>query len=298
MPFVQVRDIPVNYHIYHSDSSAETIVFIHGLGLNHEVWEPILPYVKEHYRVVLLDLRGHGRTERGETPLSWELLIEDLRLLLTQLELGPVHLLGHGFGASLAVKFSLQYAKLVKSLILLSTPAFLPRKTVESIVHSRKQLTGKESMLTLAESMTHGITKLTADLPLFQTIVSAYISVSPETYFEALELYTGVPVNEDFAHLDHPTLALVGADDAIYLASNALSSQLLLHSSLVVVPDASNMLFIDQPQFTFEQLHDFITDPFAVVTDYSSFECYVAKYVMQYFNDAFEQILNKKAVQA
>ncbi|SFE57683.1 Pimeloyl-ACP methyl ester carboxylesterase [Paenibacillus catalpae] len=298
MPFIQVRDIPVNYHIYHSDPSAETIVLIHGLGLDQEIWEPILPYVREHYRVVLLDMRGHGRTGRGETPVSWELFTGDLHMLLTQLELGPVHLLGHGFGASLAVKFSLQYAELVKSLILLSTPAFLPRKTVESIVHSRKQLTSNGTMLTLAESLVNGLFKLPGDSVLYGKIISAYMSVSPGTYFDALELYAGAPVNEDFAHLAHPTLTLVGADDSITLTSNALSSQLLMHSSLIVVPDANNTLFIDQPQFTFERIHEFIADPSAVKTDYTSFECHVAKYVMRYFNDAFEQVLNKKALQA
>lgn len=298
MPLVQVRDIPVNYMIHNSDSAGETIVFIHGLGLNQEVWEPVLPYIRENYRVVLFDLRGHGGTGRGEAPISWSLFIHDLHDLLTRLELGPVHLLGHGFGASLAVKFSLQHAELVKSLMLLSTPAFLPRKTVESIIHSRKQLTDKGSMLELAESMASGICRLSAEHAFYPTVVSAYLSIAPETYFEALELYAAGPVNEDFARLAHPTLALVGAEDSISLASNALSSQLLMHSSLIVVPDASNTLFIDKPAFMSQRLREFIEDPASVVTDYASFECHVAKYVMKYFNDAYEQILSKKAVQA
>ncbi|MCM3626986.1 alpha/beta hydrolase [Paenibacillus glycanilyticus] len=298
MPFIQVRDIPVNYHMYNAESATETVVFIHGLGLNQEVWESILPYVSENYRVVVFDLRGHGLTGRGDALVSWALFTQDLHELLTQLELGPVHLLGHGFGATLAVKFSFQYAELVKSLILVSTPAFLPRKTVESIVYSRKQLTTKGSMLALAESLANGVFKLTADSPDYRKIVSAYMAVSPAMYFEALELYGDAPVNEDFAQLAHPTLVLVGAEDSITLTSNALSSQLLMHSSLIVVPDATNTLFIDQPQYTFERIHEFMTDPSAVTTDYASFECHVAKYVMQYFNEAFEQVLNKKAIQA
>ncbi|WP_336787277.1 alpha/beta fold hydrolase [Paenibacillus sp. MMO-177] len=298
MPFIQLRDIPVNYQIYNENSTSETIVLIHGLGLNQEVWEPILPYVSKQYRVVAFDLRGHGHTRRGDADLSWELFMEDLRMLLTQLELGPVHLLGHGFGATLAVKFSIQHAELVKNLILLSTPAFLQRKTIESAVYIRKRLTSKGSMLTLAESMVSGVFKLSADSSLYGKIISAYVSVDPATYFDTLQLYMQSPVNKDFEQLDHPTLAMVGSEDSITLTSNALSSQLLMHSSMVVVPGATNTLFIDQPQFTFERIREFIADPSQVVTDYSSFECHVAKYVMQYFNDAFEQLLNKKAVQA
>ncbi|TCN01252.1 pimeloyl-ACP methyl ester carboxylesterase [Paenibacillus sp. BK033] len=298
MPFIQLRDIPVNYQIYNAESTSETIVFIHGLGLNQEVWEPILPYFYAHYRVVAFDFRGHGRTGRGDAALSWELFTEDLRLLLLQLELGPVHVLGHGFGATLAVKFSILHAELVKSLLLLSTPAFLPRKTIESAVHIRKRLTSKGAMLSLAESMVSGIFKLSPDNGLYGKIISAYISVAPDTYFDTLELYMKSPVNMDFGQLAHPTLTLVGSEDSLSLTSNALSSQLLMHSSLIVVPGATNTLFIDQPQFTFERVREFIADPSQVVTDYASFECHVAKYVMQYFNDAFEQLLNKKAVQA
>ncbi|WP_127498264.1 alpha/beta fold hydrolase [Paenibacillus glycanilyticus] len=298
MPFIQLRDIPVNYQIYNAESASETIVLIHGLGLNLEIWEPILPFMKEHYRVVLLDLRGHGLTERGDVPLSWELFTEDLLMLLTKLELGPVHLLGHGFGASLAVKFSIEHAELVKSLVLLSTPAFLPRKTVASIIQGRKQLISKGSMLNLAESLVNGIFKLTEEHALYRKIIAGYMAVSPETYFDTFELYGESPVNEDFARLAHPTLTLIGSEDSISLTSNALSSQLLMHSSVVVVPSATNTLFIDQPQFTFERIREFIKDPSQVATDYASFECHVAKYVMQYFNEAFEQVLNKKAVQA
>ncbi|GLX66436.1 alpha/beta fold hydrolase [Paenibacillus glycanilyticus] len=298
MSFIQVRNIPFHYHIDHSNSSMETIVLIHDLGLNQEVWEPFLPHLKEHYRVVKLDLRGHGRTGQGHEPVSWELLIQDLFGFLTQLELGPVHLLGYGFGATLAVKFSLQHSDLVKSLVLLSVPAFMPKGTISSIIESRMQLTSKGSMLTLAESLANGISKLSTDHALYNKLVSAYMAVAPATYFQMLELFAKDPVNEDFAHLTHPTLVLVGADDSIYLTSNALSSQLLMHSTLIVVPDASNALFIDQPRFTFEEVDQFIKDPSAVKTDYASFECYVAKYVMEYFNDAFEQILSKKAIQA
>ncbi|MGO4107046.1 alpha/beta fold hydrolase [Paenibacillus sp. YAF4_2] len=297
MPLIQVREISINYQIYNANSKMETIVFIHDLGHNQDIWEPILPFIQQHYRVVVLDLRGHGRTERGTELLSWDLFIQDLFQFIIKVELGAVHLMGHGFGATLAVKFSLQHADLVKSLVLLAVPAFLPRETVDSVIQSRKQLTSNGDMLTLAESMVQGISKLPPDSSLFKKMVTAYMTVQPETYFEALELYAGAGTNEDFASLSHPTLALVGADDSIYLSSTALSSQLLMHSSVIVVPEATNTLFIDQPQFVSDKVYDFIQNPSEVLTDYASFECHVAKYVMQYFNDAFEKVLTKKAVQ-
>lgn len=297
MPLIQVREISINYRIYNANSKMETIVLIHDLGHNQDIWEPILSFIQQQYRVVVLDLRGHGNTDRGTELLSWDLLKEDLFQFIINLELGPVHLMGHGFGATLAVKFSLQHADLVNSLVLLAVPAFLPRETIDSVIQSRKQLTNNGNMLTLAESMVQGISKLPPDSSLFKKMVTAYMSVEPETYFKALELYREARTNEDFAALSHPTLALVGADDSIYLSSTALSSQLLMHSSVIVVPDATNTLHIDQPQFVSDKVNDFIQNPAEVLTDYASFECHVAKYVMQYFNNAFEKVLTKKAVQ-
>ncbi|GIO12178.1 hypothetical protein J19TS2_17330 [Cohnella xylanilytica] len=293
MPFVQVKDINMHYQIYKSQYATDTLVLVHGVGLNMELWEPILPYFLLHFHVVVFDLRGHGETERGAPNFSWELFVDDINSLMTQLQLESFHLIGHGLGATLTMKYSRKYKEKVKSIILLAVPAFFPRKSIDALIESRKILSRSGSMLPLAQSMAKGITMEPSDSSIFQKIVNAYSMVTPETYFQIFDLYLDVPPNGDFKYITHPTLSLVGVHDPIYLTSYTLSSKLLITTRLLVVPHSSNAVFIDQPKLTAEWIHDFIQKPVLVRSNYGSFESNGAESVMDYFHEVYEIGINK-----
>lgn len=293
MPFVQVNDINLHYQLYNSESESETLVLVHGLGLNTELWEAITPFFVQHYRLLLFDVRGHGKTDRGTSPLSWDLFVEDIHHLLQHLHIESAHFIGHGFGGNLAIKYALIHKEKTKSLSILAAPAFYPKKSINALIESRKQLTSSGSMLPLAQSMAKGITLQPSNSNLFQKIVNAYTLVSPQTYFQVFDLYLASPPNEDFDLLTHPTLSLVGAHDPIFLTSYTLSSRLLLKTRLLVMPHSSNAVFIDQPQLTFEWIHDFISKPPLEIKNYCSFESEATENVINYFHEVYEEGLNK-----
>ncbi|RAW15517.1 hypothetical protein DC345_12545 [Paenibacillus taichungensis] len=293
MSFVQVKDIKIHYQIYKSQYAMDTLVLIHGVGLSMELWEPILPYFLHNYHVVIFDLRGHGETERGTSDFSWELFVDDINKLMEFLHLEFFHLIGHGFGATLTMKYSQKYKEKVKSIILLAVPAFFPRKSIDALIESRKVLSCSGSMLPLAQNMAKGITMEPSDSSIFQKIVNAYSMVTPETYFQIFDLYLDTPPNGDFEFIRHPTLSLVGVHDPIYLTSYTLSSKLLIQTRLLVVPHSSNAVFIDQPKLTAEWIHDFIQKPVLVRSNYGSFESNGAVSVMDYFHEVYEIGINK-----
>ncbi|GMK40608.1 hypothetical protein PCCS19_36640 [Paenibacillus sp. CCS19] len=297
MPFVQVKDINMHYQIYQSHTSSDTMVLLHGVGLNMELWEPIVPYLLEKYRIVTFDIRGHGETERGTSTFSWELFVEDMHILMKQLQIDSFHLAGHGFGANVAVKYGQRHKEQVKSIILFAVPAFFPRKSIDSLIDSRKALTQSGSMLPLAQSMAKGITMAPSESSMYQKIVNAYSKVTPDTYFRIFDLYLDTPPNGDFGRITHPTLSLVGVHDPIYLNSYTLSSKLLFQTRLLVVPHSSNAVFIDQPQLTSEWIHDFIRTPILNRSNYGSFESIGAESVMDQFHEVYEIGINKLELQ-
>lgn len=297
MPFVQVKDISMRYQKYNSQTAAETLVLIHGVGLNMDLWEPVLPYFLNHYHVITFDLRGHGDTERGESKFSWELLIDDIHEFIKQLGLDSFHLVGHGLGATLTMKYSQKHNEQVKSIILLAVPAFFPTKTTNALIESRKKLSSNGSMLPLAQNMAKGITMEPSDSTIFQKIVNAYTKVTPETYFQIFDLYLDTPSNGDFEFITHPTLSLVGAHDPIYLNSYTLSSKMLIQTRFLDMPHSSNAVFIDQPKLTSEWIHDFIVKPTLVRSNYGSFESVDAENIMDYFHEIYEVGTNKLDMQ-
>lgn len=296
MPFIQVRDINMQYQIYEADpkSTADTLVLIHGVGLSTDLWEPMIPFLIQNYRIVTLDLRGHGETERGIEEIKWSTFIEDLNRLFELLHLQSVHFVGHGFGANLAIKYSILFGEKVKRVVCISLPAYYPKKTAATLIEGRKNMTSGGSMLALAQTMAKGITNELNDSMIFQKVVNAYCKTSPNTYFQIFDLFLNEPPFDDISLLSHPTLSMVGDQDPLYITSNTLTSKLLKNSRLLIVPKSSNATFIDQPSLTAEWIHDFLNSPIEHRVSYLNIENEEsAEEVMEYFFDIVEEGINK-----
>jgi pimeloyl-ACP methyl ester carboxylesterase len=94
-----------------------TIVFIHGVGLNNEIWEPQTNYFR-NYNVLTYDLLGHGKTPLKKNKLSFEDYSKQLLKLVNELNLDKIHLVGFSLGALIARNFASEHGDRLNSLIL------------------------------------------------------------------------------------------------------------------------------------------------------------------------------------
>lgn len=101
------------------------LVWVHEYGGDMRSWEPQVRYFARRYRVITYNQRGYPPSSvcHAATDYSQALLIEDLRQLLTHLELGPVHLGGCSMGANVARDFALAHTAMIRSLILIGVGA-------------------------------------------------------------------------------------------------------------------------------------------------------------------------------
>lgn len=128
MNYIQTGDIQSYYEYYESAStSSTTIVFIHGTGLDSSYFHYLIPILRQQYSILLYDLRGHGQSEDGGKAATIELLCDDLLSLVQALGLHNLVIVGHTFGANIAVHFADRYETLIESLILISPQAFFCR---------------------------------------------------------------------------------------------------------------------------------------------------------------------------
>lgn len=97
---------------------AQTMVFLHGNGEDHRYFSEQIAYFRDRYRLVLMDSRGHGKSEFGSRGLDFSIFSEDLCRLMDFLDIPSAHLLGFSDGGNLALTFALQYPQRVQSLIL------------------------------------------------------------------------------------------------------------------------------------------------------------------------------------
>lgn len=100
--------------------NAETIVLVHGYGVASYVWQPTFKFlVEQGYRVLKLDLYGHGYSDRPDAIYGVELFAQQIDELVEKLKIEkPFHLLGLSMGGSVVAGYAHRYPEKLKSLIL------------------------------------------------------------------------------------------------------------------------------------------------------------------------------------
>ena len=93
------------------------IVFIHGVGLNKEIWDSQISFFKE-YNTLTYDLLGHGKTPLKKSKIIFDDFTKQLVRLINDLNFSKIHLVGFSLGALIARHFAAEYSDKINSLII------------------------------------------------------------------------------------------------------------------------------------------------------------------------------------
>lgn len=147
MPYVPTRDI-ITY--YEEAGSGEPLVLIRGLGSDLQAWAPQLPLLAKHFRVIVYDNRGAGRTGAPDKPYSIAGMADDLAALLDELKVEKAHVLGYSMGGMIAQEFALRHPGRLEKLILLATtakPDGYVRAVLQSFITIRRTNISREGFV-------------------------------------------------------------------------------------------------------------------------------------------------------
>lgn len=92
-------------------------MILHGLFGFSDNWQTHAKKLADYYRVILVDLRNHGRSDWSEE-FSYELMAEDIHELVDQLQLEDLILVGHSMGGKVAMRFSQKYPDALEKLVV------------------------------------------------------------------------------------------------------------------------------------------------------------------------------------
>ena len=111
---------------YEEQGAGETVLLLHGIGSSGLDWEYQVPEFAKHYRVIVPDLRGFGRSEH-RPPFSVEQWAADAWALLDSLGVERCHLLGYSMGGAVAMQMALDQPRRIQRLVLSNTlPSLRP----------------------------------------------------------------------------------------------------------------------------------------------------------------------------
>lgn len=132
----------------------EPVVLIHGVGLDHTMWDPQVQTLGQSHQLVRYDMLGHGRTPAsGVKGISS--FVMQLVELLAHLEIEQLHLVGLSMGGVISQAFAGQFPLRLKTLILMNT---VYRRTEEELrgMRERLRITREQGLAPIAQTLKIG----------------------------------------------------------------------------------------------------------------------------------------------
>jgi pimeloyl-ACP methyl ester carboxylesterase len=108
-------------YISMGNPSGPPVVLIHGYTDNARDWVPLIPYLSPSFHLILLDLRGHGRSSKPECCYTRLDFAYDVKLLLDELKIPRADIVGHSMGSFVAQTFAEFWPEHTRRVVLISS---------------------------------------------------------------------------------------------------------------------------------------------------------------------------------
>ncbi len=113
----------LNYYTYKDESHTEWVTFVHGAGGSSSIWYKQVRSFKEHYNVLVLDLRGHGRSKPKlsdalKSTYTFDAITTDILEVLDHLQIQKSHFVGISLGTILIRNLAELHPERVQSMIM------------------------------------------------------------------------------------------------------------------------------------------------------------------------------------
>jgi pimeloyl-ACP methyl ester carboxylesterase len=118
-------EINGNKLCYDINGEGYPLFLIHGFTSKKETFVGQVPTLSKHFKVIRLDLRGSGKSDKPNELYTMDMYSDDIKGLMDFLDIEKAHLLGYSMGGMIAQCFALKYPKRVNKLILLNTLPYL-----------------------------------------------------------------------------------------------------------------------------------------------------------------------------
>lgn len=255
--FIHYKNCPVHFT---QQGKGRTVVLLHGFLENSGIWKGISEVLSQRYRVVCIDLLGHGQTASLGYVHTMPAQAHMVKAVLKHLRVRKVVLVGHSMGGYVALDFAKLFPENVKGLCLLNS-TFLPdnptkiknrNKTIE-IVKNNPEIIIKIAIPSLFAEKNKVFFK--KDI---QHILKEALKTSRQGVIAALE---GMKIREDLSHLidgdTFKTLVFIGEEDTAIQITPLKKRLKALPNVQTVSLDGGHMGFIENKQEVLTALSQF-----------------------------------------
>lgn len=247
------------------------LVLIHGITLRSDVWAPQFHQLTDQFRVIAVDLRGHGASTAGSAGYGLDRLGDDLATLLETLDLHDAIVVGHSMGGMTVMEFCGAHpevlAERVAGLVFVATrahqvlPPFVDDLARRLVEHGQHRLDGG-AMLPARATVTSRLARLAFGDDPSPTAVDLVAemgqSMDPDALIGSLSGLLDLDARVAIAATETPSMVIVGTRDLLTpVPAGRHLAHLLPDADLVVLPRCGHQVMQERPDELAELLRGF-----------------------------------------
>jgi len=255
-----LNGIDIHYEL-HGKEGAPWLVLSHSLACNVRMWDPQIAALKDRYRILAFDTRGHGATSAPAGPYTLDLLADDLKALLEHLKIETPHFCGLSMGGMIGQTFALRYPGGFRTLALADTTSRYPAEAMPVWTDRMKLVEDKGMTAVVQGTLERWFTApFRAAKPEVVSAIAKAIADTPVPgYVGCCHAIPKINLSARLKEIKCPILIIVGADDA----GTPVAMSQEIHDSapgskLVILPSAAHLSNLEQPEGFTKALSTFI----------------------------------------
>lgn len=238
------------------------VLLVHGLGSSTRDWEYQIPALAARYRVIAIDVRGHGRSDKPRERYSIAAFADDVAALIEHLGLIDVHLVGISMGGMIGFQLGVDNPELLRSLTIVNSgPEVRPHSPKDYLdIAKRWTVSRLFSLEKIAAALGGLLFPLPEQADLRRKIQERWPQNDKRAYLSALDAIIGWGVRDRLQRIHCPTLVVTADRDYTPVSLKETYVKEMPNARLVVIENSRHATPLDQPERFNATLLDFIDE--------------------------------------
>jgi pimeloyl-ACP methyl ester carboxylesterase len=253
MPTIKVNGVNLFYK--ESGSGPETIVFSHGLLMDHTMFEPQRAAFEKQYRVIAYDHRAQGQSEDIGRGYDMSTIADDATLLIRALNADPCHFVGLSMGGFAGMRVAAHHPELIRTLTLMNTTATrekLSNRIRYNFLAQMVKMAGVGPFTSIAVKELFGrTTRQSAEKRAMLDVWTARLRARPKNIAPSLQAVMNRRQFRpaEMAAIQCPTLIITGEEDTAQPPRNSESLAAGIRGArMICIPGAGHSSSLEQPE--------------------------------------------------
>jgi len=223
------------------------LLFIHGCGYSTRDWEIQVPIFSQKFRVITIDLRGHGKSDKPKGPYSVSMFAQDVAELLESIEINSINVVGFSIGGMIAFQLAVNHPNMIKSLVIVNSNIEIPVDSFKIkfqyfIYALQMRFT---TMKKIGETRAYELFPKPEQEELRRQRIERFAENDKKAYINSIMAVKGWTVRDRLYKITCPTLIIGSDEDYTPISVKEEFTALIPNAKLVVIKDARHAVAIE-----------------------------------------------------